>query len=473
MKHLLLPALALALAFTAPLGAGAQTTTLPIVAAPSANDLQALNFYLQQKDQASADAELRRLRASFPGWSPPTDLRKLSVTQPSSEIDSIYRQIAAGQLEEARSSIAATQVEYPAWTPPAEMMRLLETAEGQLMLDTALDAGNASEALQIASTTDGLLRCDRVNNAWRIAKAQEAQQATAAAVSTYTAVVLACTNFPDIVATLEKSDSVTSMPEMEALFAKAAERFPEQATDLADLKARMLAGRSADPMAIAVAPTSGERPLPRPAHLGDTVPRAAPQAPSQTADAAPRSAAPSGRAVASTSGSVPRDWVQCLAATEGTQVPDRLAQRGWCAYNLERPMEALAAFQQAQGRMQGAPQRDARFGMALAYLKMNLTEEAAQLAASTNFTPQQRLDTESIILDQRGVLAYKKRQYGKAIGYFDALEKISGHLRRDLAMLRGYAYLNSGDRSRAQAQFELLHNQLATDATRAALEATY
>jgi cellulose synthase operon protein C len=95
------------------------------------------------------------------------------------------------------------------------------------------------------------------------------------------------------------------------------------------------------------------------------------------------------------------------------------------------------------------------------------------LAASTNFTPQQRLDTESIILDQRGVLAYKKRQYGKAIGYFDALEKISGHLRRDLAMLRGYAYLNSGDRSRAQAQFELLHNQLATDATRAALEATY
>ncbi|MGO4854145.1 tetratricopeptide repeat protein [Phaeovulum sp. W22_SRMD_FR3] len=481
MKHLLVSALLTSVALAVPAGVRAQSEITTTAGAPSATDLQALNFYLQQQDQDSADAEMRRLRAKFPGWTPPTDLRKLSITQPSTEIDAIYRQIAAGQLQEARGSITSTQAEYPGWTPPAEMLRLLETAEGQLKLDSALDAGNASEALQIASATDGLLRCDRVNNAWRIAKAQEAQQATAAALGTYSAVIEACTNFPDIIATLEKSDTVTSVDEMAGLFARAEARFPDQTADLAALQARLMAGRGAAPAAIAVAPPQAdERPLPRPVARPDVTARApaaagpapasAPASGSAPAPAsAPAAAAPSRAA----RGSVPRDPVQCLSATEGTQAPERLAQRGWCAYDLERPMEALAAFQQAQARLSGASRRDARFGMALSYLKMNMTEEAAQLAATTDFTPKQRLDSESIILDQRGVLAFKKRQYRKAIGYFDALESISGHLRRDLAMLRGYSYLNSGDRARARAQFELLNDQLATDESRAGLEASY
>ncbi|MDB5658035.1 MAG: hypothetical protein JWS10_650, partial [Cypionkella sp.] len=173
--------------------------------APSAGDLQALNFYIQQNDTASIEAELRRLRVKFPGWVPPTDLAKLKVTQPSVEVDTIYRQIAADQLAEARATIATTQAAHPDWVPASDMIKLLETAEGQLKLDAALDAGNASQALDIANNTDGLLRCDRVNNAWRIAKAQEAQQATAAAVGTYSAIVGACTSFPDISATLEES----------------------------------------------------------------------------------------------------------------------------------------------------------------------------------------------------------------------------------------------------------------------------
>lgn len=473
MKHLILTALLTSVALAVPAGVRAQSAINTTAGAPSATDLQALNFYLQQQDQDSADAEMRRLRAKFPGWTPPTDLRKLSITQPSGEIDAIYRQIAAGQLQEARSSITSTQANYPGWTPPAEMLRLLETAEGQLQLDSALDAGNASEALQIASATDGLLRCDRVNNAWRIAKAQEAQRATAAALGTYSAVIRACTNFPDIIATLEKSDTVTSVDELAGLFATAEARFPDQTAELDALQTRLMAGRGADPAAIAVAPPQAdERPLPRPVArpaAPTSAPVAAVSAPRSEPAPAPNPAGPS----AASRGAVPRDPAQCLNATEGTKSPERLAQRGWCAYDLERPMEALAAFQAAQARLSGASRRDARFGMALSYLKMNMTEEAAQLAATTNFTPKQRLDSESIILDQRGVLAYKKRQYRKAIGYFDALEKISGHLRRDLAMLRGYSYLNSGDRGRARAQFELLNDQLATDESRAGLAASY
>ncbi len=231
-----------------------QTMPQATVAAtvPSEQDLQALNFYLEQKDQASANAELRRLRLQYPAWVPPEDLGKLAITQPTTEIDTIYRQIAAGQLTEARATIAAAQTEYPNWTAPDEMILLLETAEGQLKLDAALDAGNAAEALQIASDTAGLLRCDRVNNAWRIAKAQEAQQAGKAALATYTGILNACTNFPDIMSTLEKSDSVTSDAELSDLITIAQTRFPEKAIELSALQAKLLAGRGNAPADIAI-----------------------------------------------------------------------------------------------------------------------------------------------------------------------------------------------------------------------------
>ncbi len=437
-------------------------------AAPSFTDVQALNFYLQQNDQASAQAELRRLRTKFPGWVPPDDLSTLSITQPSTEIDTIYRQIAAGQLAEARATIRSTQDAYANWVVPADMIRLLETAEGQIMLDKALDAGNAAEALEIASNTDGLLRCDRVNNAWRIAEAQAAQQADAAALGTYSAIVSACTGFTNIVSTLEKSDAVASEGELSALFDIALSRFPDAADDLDALKNRLLEGRGAEPVPIAIVAEPTMRPRARPSARPSTgTPPPAPAAPVVVEvgrDVSP-SAAPTG------GGSSAGGGAQCLAATNGATSPSRLAERGWCAYNRDRPMEALAAFQTAEARLSGTQRRDARFGMALSYLKMNMAEEAARIAATTELTRQQRVDTESIILDQRGVLAYKKKQYRRAIAYFDALEQISGTLRRDLALLRGYSYLNSGDRAMAKSLFQTLHDQLATKETNTALDA--
>ncbi len=135
-------------------------------------------------------------------------------------------------------------------------------------------------------------------------------------------------------------------------------------------------------------------------------------------------------------------------------------------------MEALAAFKSAEGKLGAAERRDARFGMALSYLKLNMTEEASRIAATTGLTHQQRVETELIILNQRGVLAYKQKQFTKAIAYFDALEQMKGTLPRDLAILRGYAYLNAGNKPKARAIFQALHNQLATAETMAALQAS-
>lgn len=101
-----------------------------------------------------------------------------------------------------------------------------------------------------------------------------------------------------------------------------------------------------------------------------------------------------------------------------------------------------------------------------------MTEEAARLAAATDLTFQQRREVEAIILDQRGVRAYQLKEYRRAIAFLTAYEDLTGGLRRDLAIMRGYAYLNLGKRTEAKRIFTELNNQLATPETRAGLNAS-
>lgn len=135
-------------------------------------------------------------------------------------------------------------------------------------------------------------------------------------------------------------------------------------------------------------------------------------------------------------------------------------------------MEAIAQFQTAlQGRLDATQRRDAQYGIALSYLKMGMSDNAASMAAATDLTRQQRVDVERQILDQRGVAAYNRREYRRAIEFFDALQELTGSLRRDLDTLRAYSYLNSGQRDRARQEFTRLHRELATAETRRGLAA--
>lgn len=425
--------------------------------APAPEELLALTFYYQQQDEASARSELQRLQILYPAWQPPEDLARLTQTGPASEIDTIYRQIGAAQFDEARASIGAAQAAYPDWTPPAEMTALLETSEGQILLDAALAEGDLAAALGLAGQRPGLLRCDRINNAWRIAETQAAAGQEAEALGTYRAVLGACVNPPDLIATLEKASAVAATDELQGLFAQVLARFPDMASELAPVQSRLtgqeVAAAPATPAT--TAPTTPAPATPPPASPAATPPAPAPQpAPQQPAQQQPAQQQPAQQAPAA-----PR-------ASGGGGI----YQQAWQSYNLDRPMEAIAQFQAAlQGRLDATQRRDAHYGIALSYLKMGMSDNAASLAAATDLTRQQRVDVERQILDQRGVAAYNRRDYRRAIEFFDALQQLTGTLRRDLDVLRAYAYMNSGQRDLARREFTRLHNQLATAETRRAL----
>ena len=66
--------------------------------------------------------------------------------------------------------------------------------------------------------------------------------------------------------------------------------------------------------------------------------------------------------------------------------------------------------------------------------------------------------------------SFHNREYPQTIAYLDALEQLNGSLRRDLAMLRGYSYLNNDQHQQALAEFTRLNNELSTEETRSALQ---
>ncbi|WP_232014505.1 hypothetical protein [Cereibacter sphaeroides] len=234
--------------------------------APTPQDLEALNYYVSNGDSRAADAELRRLRAQFPDWDVPSDLTTLGQQRsPAAEIDRIYRQIAAGDLTEARQAMDETSRNFPGWTPPPEMERLLATAEAQAAFDAAASAGNAGAAIEIARRTPAILRCDRVNNAWRLAELQAAAGQKAAALQSYRGVIASCSGLSEVTATLEKAEAVASDAELVELFRLANAQLPGSGPALKALETRLRAGRgdtAPEASAPAAAATGGAKRTP-------------------------------------------------------------------------------------------------------------------------------------------------------------------------------------------------------------------
>lgn len=460
-------AVAAFMAFAAPQGAGAQTASF--------DDLRALRFYISQNDSAATQAELRRLRTAFPDWRPPSDLNQLLAVQAQPGVDEgeIWARIERRDYAAARRLIDEGRGRVAGWTPSADMLRVLETNEAQDSFDAAVASRDAGQAIAIARRSPVLMTCERINNAWLLADMYVLAGQKPAALTTWNNTLQSCTSYAQMETTLQKASAVAAPTELRALFdtARAANRGASGQLDRlwADLTGGSVPQASAQGQAPAAAAT----------------PQPAPQQPAPQQAAAPM---PGGAPVRAMNLNLPltgdgrlaearrlkeqEQFARCLAATPNPRSMDVLYERSWCAYSHDRPTEALVGFTQAArvgDRLGPNVHRDAHFGMALSYLAMNMTEQGAQVAGQVALSETQRREIQRIVLDQRAVRAFRQQDYRQAISNLDALERLDGNLRRDLAILRAYAYLNNGDVDLARSHFERLHAQLATADTRRGL----
>ena len=462
---------------------------------PMNGDLAALRYYFEQGDEASVGAEMQRLMLLFPEWTPPENVGDIFTTRGPERIDNIYRLIEQSDYAGARALIADANATFPEWAAPTEMMELLSLGESQGDFDAAVSANDATTVINIVRGVPSLLSCERINNLWELAEAHLSLGDTTAALGTYRAVVQTCTTVATLIATLEKSAAIAPSDTLAEFSDIAQAQAPGASAEIRVVEDRLRIGRQEPPRwdsgenVIDIDPmgaTQGAVPVPGtaggPAPSTQPVPR--PEAPTATAAPAP-APAPAPAQVASPVQNTGRGglsaiqaaarsgaWAQCLALSAGSTRVDIVAQRGWCAYNADRSLEAIAAFKDvAQRGNSPNMRRDATFGLLLSMLSQNMTEQAAQVAATAPLTRDQRVEVEGQILDQRGVRAYNSGEFARAVAFFAAHEALTGTTRRDLSLLRGYALLNMGDRIGARDIFERLHRQLSTAETRRALRA--
>jgi tetratricopeptide (TPR) repeat protein len=436
----------------------------------SFDDLRALRYYVQQGDDAATRAELRRLRAAYPDWRPPADLNTLLAPQTNASVDegAIWQLIERRDYDGARRQIDAGRQAVAGWTPPADMLRTLETNSAQDAFDRATAARNASDAIAIARRAPQIMSCERINNAWLLADMYVLAGQNAAAVTTYRNTVQSCTGFAQMQPTLEKASAIASPTDLSAMFDTARSANRAETERLNALQRRLLGGGAPAPQ-VAAAPRP-QAPAPQPSQLSAPQPAAA--APVSNPSSVPLRG--DSRLADVRRLKEQEQFARCIAASTNPRSLEVLYERSWCLYSHERPTEALVGFQAAAGVGDAiGPNvgRDAHYGMALSYLSMNMTEQGAQIASRVRLTDTQRAEVEGIVLDQRGVKAYRNGNYRQAIAYFDALTDLKGGLRRDLSILRAYALLNSGQRVAAREEFERLHAQLATAETRQGLSA--
>ncbi|HST94228.1 MAG TPA: tetratricopeptide repeat protein, partial [Microvirga sp.] len=131
---------------------------------------------------------------------------------------------------------------------------------------------------------------------------------------------------------------------------------------------------------------------------------------------------------------------------------DAALTRGWCLMEINRPLEAVAAFDQAIATGSGRTREEAAYGKSLAYLRKNLTSEAAIAAAEAPQTRSRQVELGASILTQRALAAYRDKRYVETLLALGERARLVPE-QNDLLLIRGWSYFNLGRYKDAEQVF--------------------
>jgi tetratricopeptide (TPR) repeat protein len=136
--------------------------------------------------------------------------------------------------------------------------------------------------------------------------------------------------------------------------------------------------------------------------------------------------------------------------------PGAALNLGWCLMELNRPMEAVSAFDEAVRRGTGQAREEAAYGKSLAYLRKDLTAEAAVAAAQAPQTAERRRELTASILSQRALGAYREGRWAEVILTLGERNRVVPE-QTDLMMLRGWSYFKLGRYKDAERIFRAVY----------------
>ncbi|UVK37814.1 tetratricopeptide repeat protein [Mesorhizobium sp. AR10] len=222
---------------------------------PPKVDETALRYFAAKGDTRRLEAEIARLKALYPDWTPPEN--PLAVRQEGDpQLEQMWKLYSEGKLADVRKAIADRQTAEASWQPPADLLDRLAAAEAREQLVNASELKQYDAVIRIGSTNSSLLTCGDVDVLWRVAEAFAHTNREDRARDAYLYVLNNCKKPEERVATIQKALPLLSRPSLDQLLAKeqkAADGKGEFAAVRGDISRQSLANADADPKLV-VAP---------------------------------------------------------------------------------------------------------------------------------------------------------------------------------------------------------------------------
>lgn len=184
---------------------------------PSEADRAALRYFASQGEVQRLEAELRRLRALYPGWTPPRDL--LDPESEDTELQELWQLVGNQRYAEAEQQIAERRQRDPGWNPPQRLLNIIEISKVRQRLVAASDARRFADVLSIAAANEQLLTCNDVDAIWRVAEAFAESGRPKRAFDAYAYIIQNCENADDRASSLQKAATQLDAQYVTDLFA--------------------------------------------------------------------------------------------------------------------------------------------------------------------------------------------------------------------------------------------------------------
>ncbi|EAU40466.1 hypothetical protein FP2506_04536 [Fulvimarina pelagi HTCC2506] len=177
-------------------------------------DERALRYYADQRNLERVGAEIRRLKALNPSWTPPTDL-----FTPRSNVDEqpAWDLFAEGKFKEARQKLDDWKKADANYQPSADLQTKLDDGEARNEIKSATEQKDWSRALKLARDRPSLLVCGEMDVLWRIGEAFARTEDHAGAFDLYAYILRSCSSKEEQIATLQKAALLLPQKGIDAL----------------------------------------------------------------------------------------------------------------------------------------------------------------------------------------------------------------------------------------------------------------
>lgn len=227
--------------------------------APVDVDETALRYFAAQGDAKRLAAEIARLRALYPQWTPPVD--PLAVPQHAdSQLEAMWQLYSQGRYPEVRKAIAGRQVSDPDWQAPADLLERLELAEERSRLVNASNLKQHQTVIDVGAANPALLNCSDVDVLWRVAEAFHGTDRPQRAVDAYSYILTNCSDPAERIATMQKAVSILGYDRFQPLLALERDTVEGREFDgIRDDLARRFVGEASEKPALTIAPEHLQR----------------------------------------------------------------------------------------------------------------------------------------------------------------------------------------------------------------------